>query len=103
MSCWGKTNRIFFRMLGLKGGEPFDGARRAPVSRPWPSRSRESTGQVRSPEEIAEEFLRVAVENMANAIKRISVQRGRDATEYILQCFGGAGGQHACRVADTSA
>ena len=53
-----------------------------------------------SPEEIAAGFLRIAVENMANAIKKISVQRGYDVTEYTLNCFGGAGGQHACLVAD---
>ncbi len=53
-----------------------------------------------SPEETAEGFLRVAVENMANAIKKISVQRGYDVTAYTLNCFGGAGGQHACLVAD---
>ena len=54
----------------------------------------------RAPEEIAEGFIRIAVENMANAIKKISVQRGYDVTNYVLQCFGGAGGQHACLVAD---
>jgi 5-oxoprolinase (ATP-hydrolysing) len=53
-----------------------------------------------SPEEVAEGFLRIAVENMANAIKKISVQRGYDVTRYTLNCFGGAGGQHACAVAD---
>ncbi len=53
-----------------------------------------------SPHELAEGFLRIAVENMANAIKKISVQRGYDVTSYTLQCFGGAGGQHACLVAD---
>ncbi|MEO1708850.1 MAG: hydantoinase B/oxoprolinase family protein [Pseudomonadota bacterium] len=53
-----------------------------------------------SPEDTAEGFLRIAVENMANAIKKISVQRGYDVTGYTLQCFGGAGGQHACLVAD---
>ncbi|MCP5026873.1 MAG: 5-oxoprolinase, partial [Actinomycetia bacterium] len=52
------------------------------------------------PEEVAEGFLRVSVENMANAIKKISVERGYDVTEYTLNTFGGAGGQHACAVAD---
>ncbi len=51
-------------------------------------------------EQIAEGFLTIAVENMANAIKKISVQRGYDVTDYTLCCFGGAGGQHACLVAD---
>ena len=53
-----------------------------------------------SPEKVAEGFLQIAVENMANAIKKISVQRGYDVTDYTLNCFGGAGGQHACPVAD---
>ena len=61
----------------------------------------EETGEPeQSPHELAEGFLRIAVENMANAIKKISVQRGYDVTRYTLQCFGGAGGQHACLVAD---
>ena len=61
----------------------------------------QATGEaLRTPEETAEGFLRIAVENMANAIKKISVQRGYDVTRYTLQCFGGAGGQHACLVAD---
>ncbi|MFO0252889.1 MAG: hydantoinase B/oxoprolinase family protein, partial [Betaproteobacteria bacterium] len=51
-------------------------------------------------EALAEGALRIAVDNMARAIKRISVQRGHDVTRYTLACFGGAGGQHACRVAD---
>ena len=54
----------------------------------------------KSPEEVAEGLLRIAVENMANAIKKISVQRGYDVTRYLLNAFGGAGGQHACLVAD---
>jgi 5-oxoprolinase (ATP-hydrolysing) len=57
-------------------------------------------GNLRAPEEIADGFLKVAVENMANAIKKISVQRGYDVTDYALSCFGGAGGQHACMIAD---
>src|SRR5262249_9128789 len=54
----------------------------------------------RSCEEVADGFIKIAVENMANAIKKISVQRGYDVTRYALNCFGGAGGQHACLVAD---
>ncbi len=57
-------------------------------------------GTDKSVEELAEGFLRIAVENMANAIKKISVQRGYDVTQYTMNCFGGAGGQHACLVAD---
>ncbi len=55
----------------------------------------------RAPEDVADGFLRIAVENMANAIKKISVQRGYDVTEYCLTVFGGAGAQHACAIADT--
>jgi 5-oxoprolinase (ATP-hydrolysing) len=58
------------------------------------------TGHVRTAEEVADGFLRIAVANMAHAIKHISVERGYDVTEYTLCCFGGAGGQHACAVAD---
>jgi 5-oxoprolinase (ATP-hydrolysing) len=54
----------------------------------------------RKAEEVADGFIMIAVENMANAIKKISVQRGYDVTRYALNCFGGAGGQHACLVAD---
>jgi 5-oxoprolinase (ATP-hydrolysing) len=57
-------------------------------------------GDGRTPEEVADGFIRIAVENMANAVKKISVQRGYDVTRYALNCFGGAGGQHACLVAD---
>lgn len=61
----------------------------------------DETGEApRPPEDIATGFLHIAVDNMANAIKKISVQRGHDVTSYALQCFGGAGGQHACLVAD---
>jgi 5-oxoprolinase (ATP-hydrolysing) len=58
------------------------------------------TGRLDPPEAIAEGFLRIAIDNMSNAIKKISLQRGHDVTRYALQCFGGAGGQHACGVAD---
>jgi 5-oxoprolinase (ATP-hydrolysing) len=57
-------------------------------------------GGGRTPEDVADGFIKIAVENMANAIKKISVQRGYDVTRYALNCFGGAGGQHACLVAD---
>ncbi len=62
-----------------------------------------ATGNIRSPEEVADGYLSIAVDNMANAIKKISVQRGYDVSRYTLCCFGGAGGQHACRVADSLA
>ena len=65
------------------------------------ARVREATGDPDvAPESVAEGFLDIAVANMANAIKKISVMQGHDVTEYTLHAFGGAGGQHACRVAD---
>ncbi|MBV9655780.1 MAG: hydantoinase B/oxoprolinase family protein, partial [Acetobacteraceae bacterium] len=60
----------------------------------------EATGEAPDIRDVAEGFLRIAVANMANAIKQVSVQKGHDATRFVLQCFGGAGGQHACLVAD---
>ncbi|MDH4280831.1 MAG: hydantoinase B/oxoprolinase family protein, partial [Acidimicrobiia bacterium] len=60
----------------------------------------QDTAEPTTPEQVAEGFLAIAVENMANAIKKISVQRGHDVTDHTLVCFGGAGGQHACLVAD---
>ena len=59
-----------------------------------------TTGDDRSPEQVAEGFLRIAVANMANAIKKITVAKGHDVSRYALTTFGGAGGQHACAVAD---
>ena len=65
------------------------------------SRFNELAGKTgRSAEVVAEGFINIAVQQMANAIKKISVARGYDVTRYTLQCFGGAGGQHACLVAD---
>ena len=57
-------------------------------------------GDGRSGQEVAEGFLQIAVANMAAAIKRVALERGQDAADFTLQCFGGAGGQHACLVAD---
>ena len=59
------------------------------------------TGNTGTPEQVAAGFIAIAVENMANAIKKISLQRGYDVTQYALCCFGGAGGQVACLIADT--
>ncbi len=61
----------------------------------------ERTGDERTPEQVAEGYLRIAVNNIAGAVKRISVQQGHDVTRYALTTFGGAGGQHACAVADS--
>ncbi|TPW05551.1 MAG: 5-oxoprolinase (ATP-hydrolysing) [bacterium] len=59
-----------------------------------------ATGRKTTPEALAEGFITIAVQNMAEAIKSVSIQRGYDVTRYVLNCFGGAGGQHACLVAD---
>jgi 5-oxoprolinase (ATP-hydrolysing) len=61
----------------------------------------EDIGTGQSPEDIAEGFRTIATDNMANAIRKISVQRGHDVSDYALVCFGGAGGQHACAIAET--
>ncbi|HTZ81131.1 MAG TPA: hydantoinase B/oxoprolinase family protein [Stellaceae bacterium] len=97
----GKVQPDFFpHVFGPNGDQPLD---RAVVERKFAELSERiarETGNRRSPQEVADGFLRIAVENMANAIKQISIQRGYDVTEYTLCCFGGAGGQHACLVAD---
>ncbi len=62
---------------------------------------RAATGDDRTPEQVAEGYLQIAVANMANAVKRISVEKGHDVTGHALVSFGGAGGQHACAVADS--
>jgi len=98
----GKVQPDFFpNVFGPEGNEPLDADAVKAGFADMALKIKDATGQVRTPEEVAEGFLRIAVENMANAIKQISVQRGYDVTDYILQCFGGAGGQHACQVADT--
>jgi 5-oxoprolinase (ATP-hydrolysing) len=91
----------FPAVFGPDGDQPLDAAI---VRQKFEALAREisvATGRTDPPEVVAEGFLRIATLNMANAIKKISVQRGHDVTGYTLQCFGGAGGQHACGVADT--
>ncbi len=83
-------------VFGPDGDEPLD----AQVVREKFETLKAQIGTDKSIEDLAEGFLRIAVENMANAIKKISVQRGYDVTQYTMNCFGGAGGQHACLVAD---
>ncbi|MHA7876845.1 hydantoinase B/oxoprolinase family protein [Roseivivax sp.] len=91
----GKLNADYFPAIFGKGqDQPLD---RAAVAEKFAEIAK---AEGKSPEEVAEGFLRIAVENMANAIKKISVQRGYDVTRYLLNAFGGAGGQHACLVAD---
>ncbi|MEA3011551.1 MAG: hypothetical protein QOD42_96 [Sphingomonadales bacterium] len=84
----------FPRVFGAGGDQPID----AEASF---ARCKEIAGLAgKSARDVAEGFIRIAVDNMANAIKQISIARGHDVTRYTLQCFGGAGGQHACLVAD---
>jgi 5-oxoprolinase (ATP-hydrolysing) len=84
----------FPHVFGPDGDQPIDAA----ASRARCEEIAASAGM--SAEAAAEGFIRIAVDNMANAIKQISIARGHDVTRYALQCFGGAGGQHACLVAD---
>lgn len=90
----------FPKVFGPAGDEPLDAAVVREKFAALAAEIARATGKSRSPEDVAEGFLRIAVANMANAIKFISVQRGHDVTGYTLACFGGAGGQHACLVAD---
>ncbi|HHI81928.1 MAG TPA: 5-oxoprolinase, partial [Rhizobiales bacterium] len=93
----GKINPAYFpEIFGPNGDEPLD---KSAVEQGFSAIARELGGQ-KKPEEVAEGFIRIAVENMANAIKKISVERGYDVTTYALNCFGGAGAQHACLIAD---
>ncbi|WP_371651087.1 MULTISPECIES: hydantoinase B/oxoprolinase family protein [unclassified Streptomyces] len=93
----GRIQPAHFPAVFGPGGElPLD----AEVVREGFAALAERTGGGRTPEEVAAGFLEIAVLNMANAVKKISVQRGHDVTRYALTSFGGAGGQHACAVAD---
>nr|VFJ50855.1 MAG: 5-oxoprolinase (ATP-hydrolysing) [Candidatus Kentron sp. DK] len=94
--------RFFPAVFGPAGNWPID---KAVVHRRFAALAREigaATGQAPPPEAVAAGFLRIAVENMANAVRKISVERGYDVSDgYCLCAFGAAGGQHACPVADT--
>jgi 5-oxoprolinase (ATP-hydrolysing) len=94
--------RFFPRVFGRSGDQPLDEQVVQEGFRSLADDIAAAYGKDQAPdmEDVAEGFLRIAVENMANAIKQVSVQRGYDVTEYTLNCFGGAGGQHACLVAD---
>ncbi|MFC5958780.1 hydantoinase B/oxoprolinase family protein [Streptomyces pratens] len=91
----------FPAVFGPNGDQPLDAGlvrdRFADLAR----EIREQTGDDRTPEQVAEGYLRIAVANIVAAVKRISVQKGHDITRYALTTFGGAGGQHACMVADS--
>ncbi|MEP6996937.1 MAG: hydantoinase/oxoprolinase family protein, partial [Betaproteobacteria bacterium] len=91
---------LFPRVFGPQGDLPLDAAVVRELFAALSADVAARSGHRRAPEAIAEGFLQIAVDNMAHAIKHISVERGYDVTEYTLCCFGGAGGQHACAVAD---
>ena len=102
--CVGKIQpRHFPAIFGPNGNETLDGEAVSTAFAELASRIAAATGVVREQRVVADGFLRVAVVNMANAIKQISVRKGHDATRFALACFGGAGGQHACAVADALA
>ncbi len=99
--CVGKIQPAHFpAIFGPNGDQKLDAA---VVQQKFAALAQEiaaATGEDRTPQQVADGFLRIAVANMANAIKQVSVQKGHDAARFALQCFGGAGGQHACQVAD---
>ena len=90
----------FPRVFGPNADEPLDRDGVVTAFTTMAAEVQARTGRPTTPESLAAGYIRIAVQNMANAIKRISVARGYDVTQYTLQCFGGAGGQHACLVAD---
>ncbi|ANY16338.1 hydantoinase B/oxoprolinase family protein [Bordetella pseudohinzii] len=97
----GKIQPAFFpRVFGPQADEALDAEVVRAKFEALAEAVRAATGRAMTAEQLAEGFLEIAVGNMAEAIKRISVQRGHDVTEYALTTFGGAGGQHACLVAD---
>ncbi len=91
---------LFPAVFGPDGDQPLDATASHARIDEVAKAVRSATGQSLSPEEIAEGFLAIANENMVAAIRKISVARGHDVGRYTLACFGGAGGQHACAVAD---
>ncbi|MFJ4515053.1 hydantoinase B/oxoprolinase family protein [Streptomyces sp. NPDC088817] len=91
----------FPEVFGPGGDQPLDDALVRERFTTLAREIHERTGDDRTPEQVAEGYLRIAVANIANAVKRISVQKGHDVTRYALTTFGGAGGQHACMVADS--
>ena len=91
---------LFPSVLGSNGKLPPDKKRVLQLFTELARHIQQSTGDIRSPAQVAEGFLDIAVENMATAIKKISVQKGYNLIDYALCCYGAAGGQHACKIAD---
>jgi 5-oxoprolinase (ATP-hydrolysing) len=97
----GKIQSQYFpAVFGLTGNLPLDSEIVQQQFTQLGQQIQAQTGHFYTPESVASGFIEIAVENMANAIKKISVQRGYDVSEYTLVCFGGAGGQHACLIAE---
>jgi 5-oxoprolinase (ATP-hydrolysing) len=97
----GRIQPAYFpHVFGPAGDQPLDAGTTTATFTGLARQITEATGDRRGPEQVAAGFAEIAVASMANAIKKISVQRGYDVTEYVLNVFGGAGGQHACAVAD---
>jgi 5-oxoprolinase (ATP-hydrolysing) len=93
--------RFFPSLFGPDGDQPLDDEVVRRRFRTLATEVARATGIERTPEALAHGCLAIAVDNMANAIKKISIQRGHDIAGYVLCCFGGAAGQHACLVADS--
>lgn len=97
----GRLQPDFFpRVFGPQADQPLDGTAVRSHFQTLAEQIQQATGQPQPLEAIASGFLAIAIDNMANAIKKISVQRGYDVSQYTLCCFGGAGGQHACQLAE---
>ena len=97
----GKLSPDFFpAVFGPKADQPLDADAVRARFEEMAAEVTAATGRATTPGALAEGFVTIAVQNMAEAIRSISIQRGYDVTRYVLNCFGGAGGQHACLVAD---
>ncbi|MCH4269428.1 MAG: hydantoinase B/oxoprolinase family protein [Brevundimonas sp.] len=97
----GKLSPDFFpAVFGPNADQPLDAEAVRAKFEAMAAEVEAATGRPVTPGELAEGFVTIAVQNMAEAIRSISIQRGYDVTKYVLNCFGGAGGQHACLVAD---
>jgi 5-oxoprolinase (ATP-hydrolysing) len=98
----GKIQPDFFpHVFGPAGDQPLDAAIVRSKFKTLADEVSRVTGAPRTPESLAEDFIAIAVDNMARAIKRVSIEQGHDISDHALACFGGAGGQHACLIADT--
>ncbi len=98
----GRIQSAYFpRVFGPDGDQPLDADVVRTRFAELAAEITRQTGDDRTPEQVAEGYLRIAVANMANAVRKISIQKGHDVSRYALTTFGGAGAQHACAVADS--